>query len=1274
MGRKKKIDVADAVTVINEIINTEDFSEVLKREFIRYANSVIEDRALPEACDGLKPSQRRVLVAMDDLNLKAGGRTVKCAKIAGDCSGNYHPHGEQVIYPTLVRMAQDWAIRYPLIIPQGNFGSLDRESSPAAMRYCLTGDSRIVSDKGVIPIVDAKHNCLVLSANNTINESVEYFDCGKFPVSQIITKHGYKITGTENHPLVVLSQGLDGEPILVWKLIKDIKLGDWVAIDRNSEFFPTEELNISKFHPIKENNRAKTFDFPQTLTADLAFIMGCISAEGNTSSKRIQFTNTCGKYAVEFLDKWQQLFGGFAIHVFFRQPENWSKQEYASLECHYVNVQKFLHNLDLSPDIAINKHIPQSIWESPKLVMAAYLRGLFEGDGSVENCQRNRRITLTTHSHKLAHDVQVMLLRFGMLSKQYYDKKRKSYRLCITGIDNLRQFAKEVGFVSDEKIICLNHIITSNYKDGVSHSDYIPYLSEYVRCFGKGDWVQKHNFDRLSRVNASLPNLRKSLEPARYSGIELLVHSNYGYSQVISNIAEPEEQNVYSIKVNSDCHSFVANGFINHNTEAKLSKYGEALLSDLSQDVVPYIPNYNEERLEPTILPSLLPNLLVNGGSGIAVGVAAKIPPHNLREVANVIEAYIKNNDITVEELVQLMPGPDFPTGGVLLGQEGVRSYYATGRGALQLEGVYSIEEGSKGTRKIVITQLPYGTSPEEILKQIEQLIKEKKIDGIIDLKDLSHKKKGEQRTIHVVIEVGKNSNVNLILNKILKHTQLRVSYNVNQTVLIDGEAVENASLVTLIKAFVGHRQIVLTKKFNAELRKHTARVHILKGLINVSKQVDAVIALIRSSNDAEDAQNNLVTKGYVESVEQAKAVLAITLAKLTKLESQALIDEQAKLEVRILELDAILADPKKILKIIVKEQQDLAKSIGDDRRTQIGRASNDIGQEDLIQQEEIIISLTKDGYIKRIPLDTYRVQLRGGKGVNGTGKKEDDEMSDIFVASTHDIILFFTNLGLVYRKKGYEIPLASRTAKGTHLANILALTGGERVTNMIPVNTLNQDGTLVFITTKGMIKRSKMKDYDTSLKTRGFPAIKLQEGDSLTGVEITTGKQDIFIITRKGKAIRYPDSNVRVTGRVTAGVRAFLMAHDDSIAQMLVLNPSDNPDILVVTEMGFGKRTQSSSYRCLQGRLSKGVNTIDKVKFDRNGYIIGASTVQEEDSIIMMTSQGKIIQIPVENVRSVGRTAMGVKMLNLDVGDTVTAVTKVENGAIRELITKEED
>lgn len=697
-------------------------------------------------------------------------------------------------------------------------------------------------------------------------------------------------------------------------------------------------------------------------------------------------------------------------------------------------------------------------------------------------------------------------------------------------------------------------------------------------------------------------------------------------------------------------------------TECRLSRHGASLLADLSPEVVGYVPNYNDKLQEPVLLPSLLPNLLVNGGAGIAVGVATKLAPHNLREVAALICAYIKDPQITIDDALAIMPGPDFPTGGVLRGQKGVRDYYETGRGSLQIDGVYEIVESEKGGQRIIVTGLPYGSSPNKLSEQIEEMVKTDRIKGVSDLKDLSVRHKDAVK-IKVVVDISKNGNANLVLNQLLKSTCLRVNFDVNATVLVGGKVLENASLMKLVEVFVGHRKDVLTKKFRAELSRSEARIHILDGLLSVAGSIDAAIRIIRAADSPEEAASSLVESGLVEDELQAKAVLGITLSKLTKLETGSLAAEKAKLEKRGIYLVSVLASEKKLLIVVASEQEELARVMGDDRRTQIGLDTSDINAEDLIPEEQVVISLTKDGYIKRIPVSAYKVQGRGGKGVIGVKSREQDDAGDIFIASTHDLLLFFTSAGLVYRKKGYEIPAATRTSKGTHLANLLALNTGETVTNTISLDTLARDGYLVMVTKGGLIKRSLIRDYNTRFTTKGLQAIKLQPDDQLAFVESTDGTRDVFLATANGKAIRYPEITVRATGRITEGVQAMKLLGDDKIAQLLTIDPSENPSILVVTSKGFGKKSDASAYRCFSGRSAQGISTIDKVKSDRNGLIVAAVTVSEGDTLMVLSTKGKLVQIPAESVRQTGRIAMGVKVVSLDDGDSVACITKVKNG-----------
>ena len=698
-------------------------------------------------------------------------------------------------------------------------------------------------------------------------------------------------------------------------------------------------------------------------------------------------------------------------------------------------------------------------------------------------------------------------------------------------------------------------------------------------------------------------------------------------------------------------------------TEAKFSVFGDQMVSELSNQVVDYISNYNDELMEPTVLPSLIPNLIVNGCSGIAVGWATSMAPHNLREIAKLIDAYIKNPDITVEEIMDIVPGPDFPLPCKILGNTGIKNYFTTGRGSVQLEGYHTIESERNGQQYIKVTALPYGGSAEGFCREIKELVESKKIEGITNLKNLTNKKGMDVR-----IWVHKSANTNVVLNLVLKHTCLRTNFSVNSTVLMDGKkVVENVPLIKLVETFVNHRKDVLTRKFNAELDKNNRRLHILDGLIGITTKIDAVIKLIREADDRNVAQQELIAQGFVKSPEQADAVLKITLGNLTKLDVNSMADEFSKLTKRNEWLTAQLASEKKMLGLISKEQLDIAEKLGDDRRSEIVPSMDDFNYEDLITEEQIVVSLTKDGYIKRVPLDTFKSQGRGGKGVIAVKGREEDEAADIYVGSTHDLFLFFTNQGNLLKKKGYEIPLSSRTNKGIHTANLLALAPEEVVASTITMKSLDVDGYFIMVTKNGLIKRSEIREYNTSLRKRGLKALTLNDSDSLVHASTTDGSKDIALITSNGYALRYSEDIVRSIGRAGQGVRAMNLQEEDTIVSMLVLDRNDSSEILVITENGFGKKTDANEYKSLSGRYAKGSKTINSEKKNRNGNIVCAAVVSEGKEFLVLTQKGKMVRMSVEDFRSKGKTTVGNKIVGLDLGDKVQTLVVVDKATKEE-------
>ena len=692
-------------------------------------------------------------------------------------------------------------------------------------------------------------------------------------------------------------------------------------------------------------------------------------------------------------------------------------------------------------------------------------------------------------------------------------------------------------------------------------------------------------------------------------------------------------------------------------TEAKLSSFGDLMVNELSDQVVRYQANYNDEMMEPTVLPSLFPNLIVNGCSGIAVGWATNMAPHNLREVAKLIDAYIKNPDITTDEALQIVPGPDFPIRCKVLGFDGIRSYFTNGRGTVQLEGYYDIVQ-ERNQEIIKVSELPYGSSAESFCREIKDLVESKKIEGITGLKNLTSKKGMDVR-----IWLHKSASSQVVLNQLLKRTSLRTSFSVNSTVLLDGKkVVENVSILQLVKAFVDHRKEVLTNKFTAEHIKNSARIHILEGLLGITDKIDAVIKLVRNADNKEEAAKELIAQKFVTSQEQADAVLRITLGNLTKLDTRALQDEFDKLTKRNEWLATQLASEKKMLNLISKEQLELAEKFGDDRRSEILALEDEISYEDLIKEEDIIVSLTKDGYIKRVPLDTFRTQNRGGKGVIGVKGREEDEASDIFSGTTHDLFLFFTNQGNLLKKKGYEIPLASRTSKGTHLNNLLNLTEGETVSSTITLKSLDVDGYFIMVTNKGLIKRSEIREYNTSLRKRGLKAISLTEGDNLNFVMTTDGNKDVMLVTSLGMAVRYNETLVRCIGKNGQGSRSMLLRPDDSIAAMLAIDAESDPSVLVITELGKGKKTSASEYRSTAGRSVKGQRTINQTKREQTGKIVSALAINDNDDILVLTSKGKMMRCNLDSLRNKSKATQATTIVALDDNDSVQTAVVVPN------------
>ncbi|HNM95628.1 MAG TPA: intein-containing DNA gyrase subunit A [Mycobacterium sp.] len=993
-----------------------DIQQEMQRSYIDYAMSVIVGRALPEVRDGLKPVHRRVLYAMYDSGFRPDRSHAKSARSVAETMGNYHPHGDASIYDTLVRMAQPWSLRYPLVDGQGNFGSPGNDP-PAAMRYCVTGDALVALPEGKsIRIADvvpsAKPNSdnpielKVLGRHGTPVSADMLFHSGEHQTYTVRTTDGHEVTGTPNHPLLCLVS-LGGVPTLLWKLIEEIRQGDLVV-----------------------------------MSAD------------------------CGAYA---------------------------------------------------------------------------------------------------------HEVRE--------------------RVCITPT-----------------------------------VEEVPGLARFLRA---------HRTDPDAAAIAS------ELTDGRF------------YYATVASVFEAGVQPVYSLRVETDDHSFITNGFVSHNTEARLTPLAMEMLREIDEETVDFIPNYDGRVQEPTVLPSRFPNLLANGSGGIAVGMATNIPPHNLRELAEAVywclENFEADEEATLEAVIERVKGPDFPTSGLIVGNQGILDAYRTGRGSIRMRGVVEIEEDSRGRTGIVITELPYQVNHDNFITSIAEQVRDGKLAGISNIEDQSSDRVG----LRIVVEIKRDAVAKVVLNNLYKHTQLQTSFGANMLSIVDGVP-RTLRLDQMIRYYVNHQLDVIVRRTTYRLRKANERAHILRGLVKALDALDEVIALIRASETVDIARAGLIELLDIDEI-QAQAILDMQLRRLAALERQKIIDDLAKIEAEIADLEDILAKPERQRIIVRDELKEIVEKHGDDRRTRIVAADGEVSDEDLIAREDVVVTITETGYAKRTKTDLYRSQRRGGKGVQGAALKQDDIVRHFFVCSTHDWILFFTTQGRVYRAKAYDLPEALRNARGQHVANLLAFQPEERIAQVIQIKSYEDAPYLVLATRNGLVKKSKLTDFDSN-RSGGIVAINLRDGDELVGAVLCSAEEDLLLVSANGQSIRFSatDEALRPMGRATSGVQGMRFNADDQLLSLNVVR--EGTYLLVATAGGYAKRTAIEEYTA-QGRGGKGILTI---QYDRRrGSLVGALVVDDDSEVFAITSGGGVIRTAARQVRKAGRQTKGVRLMNLGEGDTLLAIAR---------------
>ena len=1219
-----------------------DIQQEMQRSYIDYAMSVIVGRALPEVRDGLKPVHRRVLYSMYDSGFRPDRSHVKCARVVGDVMGNYHPHGDSAIYDALVRLAQPWSMRYPLIDGQGNFGSPGNDPA-AAMRYCVASDTRVRLADGqtvrIADIVPAAHpnsdnpiDLKVLDRSGNPVHAEVLFHSGAHPTLRLTTAEGFELTGTHNHPVLCLATVL-GIPTLLWKLLEEIQPGDRVVMQRT----PREDWGA----PMRAESAA-------------AIVLGAFISEGFVSQRRAGFNNVDSEFFALVLAAYDTAVGG---------------QRYISSRT--IASGSVLHEIDVQNLAALRKsvlghvsgrsaekRVPDFIWVGSGARKRVFLQALFTGDGSCSALPRSTvQVSYSTRSVQLARDVQQLLLEFGIVSRRYRHATGE-HKVVITNRRDARLFATRVGFLGRKQAklaAILGDAITTSRS---MSSDHVPFLGDFLRQHGatrwtERDWLRRHNLDRIERWERDRDEILKRItNPEALEAVEHLVDGRFYYAKV-SSVADAGVQPVYSIRVESDDHSFVTDGFVSHNTEARLTPLAMSMLADIDEDTVDFTDNYDGKTQEPAVLPSRVPNLLINGSSGIAVGMATNIPPHNLREVAAGVMWALDNHEATEDELLEALmariKGPDFPTSGLVVGRDGIESAYRTGRGSIRMRAVVEVEEDAKGRVILVVTELPYQVNPDNLIESIASLVRDAKLAGIAEIVDESSDRIG----MRIVITLKRDAVAKVVLNNLYKHTQLQYSFGVNMLSIVGGVP-RTLRLDQVVRNYVRHQIEVIVRRTRYRLRKAEERAHILRGLVKALDRLDEVIALIRASDTVDVARAGLINLLDIDEI-QAQAILDMQLRRLAALERQKIVDELAEIEMEIADLQDILDRPERQRQIVRDELSEIVERYGDERRTRLIVDDGDVSNEDLIAVEDVVVTITRTGYAKRTRTDLYRAQRRGGKGVQGAALKQDDIVAHFFVCSTHDWILFFTNKGRVYRAKAYELPESNRNARGQHVANLLAFQPDEQIAQVMQITDYNASPYLVLATRSGLVKKSRLTEYDSN-RTGGLIGINLRDDDELVGAVLCGPEDDLLLVSEQGQSIRFhaDDDALRPMGRATSGVYGMRFNAGDQLLSLGVVTPGTY--VLVATAGGYAKRTPMEDYP-VQGRGGKGVLTL---QYDRRrGTLVGALIVNLEDELYGITSSGGVIRTVAKQVRKAGRQTKGVRLMNLGEGATLIAVAR---------------
>jgi DNA gyrase subunit A len=1213
----------------------------MERSFLDYAMSVIMARALPDVRDGLKPVHRRIIWDMEEQGFRPDRPFVKSARVTGDTMAKYHPHGDSAIYDALVRMAQPFSLRHPLIDFHGNYGSPD--FGPAASRYCVTGDTRVRLADGssvrIDALVDAPldSDCDldvdVLDKDGKAVRTSKGFNSGVHPTLRLTTASGFSLRGSHNH-LVLCLVPIAGVPVFQWLQLDEVRPGTVVCIARNAwkQIVPTE---------------------PESLLGKLA---GAWVSEGWASSDRAGFTSTDRSFFDDVVYAYDQLVGG-------PRDVTSRRTRVDRGETHELDIQKmdaFLAGplADLVGVRAADMFVPEAVWRGGWGVKRAFLMACFERDGGPRVAPDGFIVDYTTPSERLAGELQELLAEFGVVARRTRHTHcggKVEHRLVISGLRNTKAFAERVGCSATKQARLDELISRAPLRSHRPSPDTVPFVADYVRSelafrarSSGGAWLMGHDFDLVERWETERMRVIECIEDDDIVRTILpVMDAGYRYEEVVE-VVDADPAPVYSIRVDSADHSFLAGAFVNHNTECRLHPLAMQLLADIDENTVDMVPTYDGSREEPTVLPSRFPNLLVNGSQGIAVGMATNIPPHNLGEVIDATVHLIDHPTATPDDLMALIKGPDFPTGGSILGRAGIIDAYRTGRGSIRVRARADIEETRRGGYQIVVNELPYQTSCSSIAGRIQELVDAGDLDGISDVNDGSSGGK-----TNLVISLKRDANANVVLNNLYKLTQLQTSFGVNMVALVDGVP-RTLNLTDALAGYIRHQVEVVTRRTEHRLQKARERAHRLEGRLKALNVIDEIIALIRSSEDAAAAKESLMAPPYEFTEIQAVDILDMQLRQLTRLSRIDLEREMNELIERIAELESILADPHKLNGVIKDELLAIKAEFATPRVCQITLDTGEMSVEDLVEDKELVIVMTEAQYVKAVPAGSFKTQGRGGRGVSGAKLKADDLVRNVIFTTAHAYLLFFSNRGKVYRLRALDIPERERTAKGMPIVNLLPLQAGETIEAIIDTRDFAGERYLFFATRNGTVKKTAFDEYDSSRRD-GLIAINLRDDDELVRVIETSGTDDIFMVARSGMTIRFNEGEVRPMGRNAGGVRGMKLRAGDEVVSVDVAR--DDTAILIITEAGYGKRTQLDKFNT-QGRGGLGVIGIKLT--GKKGKVVAAFMVGLDDEIVAVSSGGVTIRMAVRDISSQGRDATGVRVMSLDDGQVVASVAPI--------------